>query len=168
MNLKYMKRGETTEQIRLFDWARKSLHVLPCLELMYHVPNEGKRTNGDILKAAGMKAGVPDVCLPVSRKGYHGLYIEMKYGKNTATAEQEDYMALLRQQGYKTAVCYGFEEAKTEILGYLQVLGKVPLEECINAPWINGKCEGVQIPGQRTINIQCRECPRKRKESNKR
>lgn len=119
MKIQNMKRGETTEQITLFNWAKNNESNFPCLKLMYHVPNEGKRTNGGILKAAGMKSGVPDVCLPVPRNGYHGLYMEMKYGKNRPTKEQESYMELLRQQGYKTAVCYGFESAKDEIVRYL-------------------------------------------------
>lgn len=55
MNLQNMKRGETTEQISLFNWAERNAHVLPCLSLMYHVPNEGKRTNGAVLKAMGFK-----------------------------------------------------------------------------------------------------------------
>ena len=67
MNLKNMKRGETTEQISLFKWAERNAHVLPCLSLMYHVPNEGKRTNGAVLKAMGLKTGVPDVVLPKSQ-----------------------------------------------------------------------------------------------------
>ena len=78
---------------------------------MYHVPNEGKRSNGGILKAAGLKSGVPDICLPVANNGFHGLYIELKFGKNKATKAQEEYMAMLNAQGYKTAVCYGAEEA---------------------------------------------------------
>jgi len=80
MNLQNMKRGETTEQISLFNWAERNAHVLPCLSLMYHVPNEGKRTNGAVLKAMGLKTGVPDVVLPVASHNFHGLYLEMKYG----------------------------------------------------------------------------------------
>lgn len=89
MNLKNMKRGETTEQISLFKWAERNAHVLPCLSLMYHVPNEGKRTNGAVLKAMGLKTGVPDVVLPVASHNFHGLYLEMKYGKNTPTKDQK-------------------------------------------------------------------------------
>lgn len=43
----------------------------------------------------------------------------MKFGKNNATKAQEEYMAMLNAQGYKTAVCYGAEEAGEEILAYL-------------------------------------------------
>lgn len=58
MKLQNMKRGETTEQITLFNWAENNKHILPCLSLMYHIPNEGKRTNGAVLKAMGLKSGV--------------------------------------------------------------------------------------------------------------
>ena len=111
MSIQNMKRSETTEQIALFNWAKRTESILPELALMYHVPNEGKRSNGGILKAAGLKSGVPDICLPVANNGFHGLYIELKFGKNKATKAQEEYMAMLNAQGYKTAVCYGAEEA---------------------------------------------------------
>ena len=113
MKLQNMKRGETTEQITLFNWAENNKHILPCLSLMYHIPNEGKRTNGAVLKAMGLKSGVPDVCLPVPSHNFNGLYLEMKYGQNKPTKDQEAFMAALRQQGYKTAVCYGADEAVT-------------------------------------------------------
>lgn len=163
MKLQNMKRGETTEQIALFNWAMRNTHVLPCLSLMYHVPNEGKRTNGQVLKAMGMKNGVPDVCLPVASHNFHGLYLEMKYGNNKPTKAQEEYMAALRQQGYKTVVCYGAEEAKTEIMDYLQDPERMPLAKCINAPWIDGMCDGVPMPGRMFAKEPCRGCEKHRK-----
>ena len=159
MRMQNMKKGETTEQMALFVWAGNNMHVLPCLSLMYHVPNEGKRTNGAVLKAMGLKSGVPDVCLPVASHNFHGLYLEMKYGRNKATPEQEAFMAGLRQQGYKTAVCHGAEEAKAEILDYLQEPGKMPLAKCLNAPWIDGKCDGVPM-GRMFCREHCRKCER--------
>ena len=159
MRMQNMKKGETTEQMALFMWAGNNTHVLPCLSLMYHVPNEGKRTNGAVLKAMGLKSGVPDVCLPVASHNFHGLYLEMKYGRNKATPEQEAFMAGLRQQGYKTAVCHGAEEAKAEILDYLQEPGKMPLAKCLNAPWIDGKCDGVPM-GRMFCREHCRKCER--------
>lgn len=143
MSMQNMKRSETTEQIALFNWAKRTESILPELALMYHVPNEGKRSNGGILKAAGLKSGVPDICLPVANNGFHGLYIELKFGKNKATKAQEEYMAMLNAQGYKTAVCYGAEEAGEEILAYLTEPGRMPKKACVNAPWINGKCDGI-------------------------
>ena len=159
MKMQNMKRSETTEQILLFKWAKNTESILPELALLYHVPNEGKRTNGAVLKAAGLKSGVPDICLPVPSNDFHGLYIELKYGSNKATGKQEDFMDGLRQQGYKAVVCYGADEARAEILRYLQKPGKTPLEKCIAAPWINGKCEG--RPVSRMFSREhCRMCER--------
>lgn len=158
MSIQNMKRSETTEQIALFNWAKRTESILPELALMYHVPNEGKRSNGGILKAAGLKSGVPDICLPVANNGFHGLYIELKFGKNKATKAQEEYMAMLNAQGYKTAVCYGAEEAREEILAYLTEPGRMPKKACVNAPWINGKCDGINLPSRMFSREECREC----------
>ena len=158
MSMKNMKRSETTEQIALFNWAKRTESILPELALMYHVPNEGKRSNGGILKAAGLKSGVPDICLPVANNGFHGLYIELKFGKNKATKAQEEYMAMLNAQGYKTAVCYGAEEAGEEILAYLTEPGRMPKKACVNAPWINVNCDGINLPSRMFSREECRGC----------
>ena len=54
----------------------------PELELMYAIPNGGKRHihTAVVLKQTGVKSGVPDIFLPV-RRGKHGLFIEMKRKK---------------------------------------------------------------------------------------
>ena len=147
MSIAKMKRSETTEQISLFAWAERNKEIIPELGLMYHVPNEGKRTNGGLLKMAGMKSGVPDICLPVARKDFHGLYIEMKFGLNKPTKDQKAYMELLQQQGYKTAVAYGYEEAREIIRNYLAKAPDFDLVNCEEAPKVFDKCEGPTIQG---------------------
>lgn len=117
----YNKTSEENEQIALFRWAEFAMNQHPELKLMYHIPNEGKRSKitGARLKAAGLKSGVPDICLPVARGGYIGLYIEMKAGKNKPTENQEKWLYALKGEGYFTAVCYGWEKAKEVIENYL-------------------------------------------------
>lgn len=105
-----------------------------------------------------IKSGVPDICLPVANNGFHGLYIELKFGKNKATKAQEEYMAMLNAQGYKTAVCYGAEKAGEEILAYLTEPGRMPKKACVNAPWINGKCDGINLPSRMFSREECRGC----------
>lgn len=75
---------ESQEQQRLFQWARMESGRFPELELLYHIPNEGKRSRatGRRMVAEGLKKGVPDICLPVARGGSHGLYIELKRTKD--------------------------------------------------------------------------------------
>lgn len=74
------------------------------------------------LKRQGVKAGVPDLCLPVARNGKHGLYVEMKWQNNKTTEKQDWWLEQLRQQGYETAVCWSAEEAMDTIAGYLGVM----------------------------------------------
>lgn len=117
-----LKRGEDTEQMGVIDWANWNTGRFPELKLLFHVPNGGKRNAAEAarFKAMGVKAGVPDLCLPVPMNGYAGLYIEMKYGKNKPTDTQEMWIRALRQQGYKVVVCYGGMEATKELETYLQ------------------------------------------------
>lgn len=125
MNIRYQKRSEATEQVRVMDWCRWHEARTPELALLYHVPNGGSRNQLEAanLKQQGVKAGVPDLFLPVARHDFHGLYIEMKYGKNKTTDKQEWWLEQLGQQGYKTAVCYGAEEAINMIADYLDIPG---------------------------------------------
>lgn len=66
-----------------------------------------------------MKAGIPDLHFPVARGVYHSLFIEMKAGKNKATAHQLKMMELLSQAGNYCVVCYGAKEAIEAIQSYL-------------------------------------------------
>lgn len=60
---------EAQEQMTLFSWAAMQSGKYPELNLLYHVPNGGSRHKAEAgrLRAEGVKAGVPDLCLPVAR-----------------------------------------------------------------------------------------------------
>ncbi len=147
MRLQNMKAGETTEQIKVFNWARSVEDIIPELRLLYHVPNEGKRSQGggQILKAAGLKSGVPDICLPVARRGFNSLYVEMKYGKNKTTEKQKEFMAALAAEGARTAVCYSAEEAREMIRWYLSPADGFNLVNCEHAFRTREGCEGIDV-----------------------
>tara|TARA_Y100000593_G_scaffold74079_1_gene136177 strand:- start:24 stop:395 length:372 start_codon:yes stop_codon:yes gene_type:complete len=112
---------EHSEQVALFNWAKRMESRHPQLALMFAIPNGGKRHIGTAkkLKASGAKAGVPDIFLPVPHGEKHGLWIELKVGKNKATTAQKMWLSNLASEGYETAVCYGFHEAMTTIVDYL-------------------------------------------------
>lgn len=120
---KYKKRSEATEQELLMDWCKLLENRYPELKLLYHIPNGGSRNAVEAanLKRQGVKAGVPDLCLPVARSGFHGLYIEMKYGKNKTTEKQNEWLEALKEQGYFTTVCYGAEDAERVLSSYLRI-----------------------------------------------
>jgi hypothetical protein len=113
---------EHQEQVALFAWADLQLAKYPELYDMYAIPNWfglGTKASGGKARAEGRKAGVPDVVLPVARYRYHGLYIEMKAPKGSATAAQLDWITRLRHRGYAARVCVGFESARETIETYL-------------------------------------------------
>lgn len=112
---------ESGHQEAIFSWCDYNRGKYPELALLYHVPNGGKRdaATARALKRQGVKAGVPDLVLPVARSGYHGLYIELKAGKNKPTELQKWWLEKLHDQGYFVMVCYGWEEAVQALSTYL-------------------------------------------------
>ena len=118
--------SEAQEQRALFQWAGYAEQQYPELKLLHHIPNGGKRDvrTAANLKREGVKAGVPDICLPVARGQYHGLYIELKTVKGKVQKNQKEWLNALNSEGYATKVCYGWLEAKEAIEKYLG-LGQV-------------------------------------------
>lgn len=115
--------SESVEQQWLFQWARAQEGAHPELRLLYHVPNEGKRsrTGGRRAVAEGLRSGVPDLCLPVARGGWHGLYIELKrQDGGRLTDAQRGWLEALSEEGYRAVLCHGFDEASEVILAYLR------------------------------------------------
>ena len=121
---------EHDEQAALFVWARTwanhGTHAIPALRTLHASLNGVKLTPGQAkkAKAAGMLAGAWDVFLPYpamwAGDQYGGLYIEMKYGRNGLTTEQELYREEVG--GYFVwRVCRTWDTAARTILAYLAV-----------------------------------------------
>lgn len=131
MNLRMEKRkqliskSEASEQATVFAWASWMSNRIPELGLLFHIPNGGSRNviEAAHLKAQGVKAGVSDLMLPVARGKYHGLFIEMKAGKNKPTEKQKDFLSAVQAQGYAGIVCYSAEQATEAITNYLELEG---------------------------------------------
>ena len=121
--MRSLKKTEHSEQVALFDWARENEARHLQLGLMFAIPNGGKRHigTGVKLKKEGVKSGVPDIFLGVPRNGKHGLFIELKVGKNKPSKNQLWWIHSLRAEGYAVEVCYGFLEAQTAIIDFLGI-----------------------------------------------
>lgn len=115
---------EMQHQQLVFKWAQQPSirSKYPELKLMFHIPNERNCTpvQGRQLKLAGVRSGVPDLELPVSRKGYTGLHIEMKTETGRLSDVQKWWIAELEKQGRKCCVCYGYKQAISAIEDYLK------------------------------------------------
>ena len=90
----------------------------PELKLLYHIPNGGKRSKSEAgrFKAEGVKSGVPDICLPVARGKYNGLYLELKKKHGGKLSDnQKSWIENLSREGYFAVVCAGWEESVKRI-----------------------------------------------------
>jgi VRR-NUC domain-containing protein len=120
---------ERRHQVALIKWVRSVKTAYPVLKLLYAVPNGGDRNLrvARKLKAEGVLAGVADLCLPAARRGYHGLYIEMKSEVGVATKEQKEFLRGVSGEGYCAVIAHGFDEAKTTLEWYIGATDHEPL-----------------------------------------
>jgi len=117
--------NETQEQIWLMRWSQPpSIRgQYPDLKLLYHIPNErSDKRQAAILKKMGVKRGVPDLCLPVPRGQFHGLYIEMKRTDGGRVSDDQLWWnEQLISNGYASVICNGWESGKEALLWYLNL-----------------------------------------------
>jgi len=75
-----------------------------------------------LLKKCGcLHPGWPDIQLPVSRCGYHGLFIEQKRSKGGKVSDdQRRVLKELLKHGNYACVCEGESATKRIILSYLK------------------------------------------------
>lgn len=115
-----MEEHEHNLQIACVRWFRLQYPK----HLIYAIPNGGRRNVAVAakLKAEGVLPGVPDLHIPVAKGGFHGLYVEMKAGKNKPTDTQRSVMRKLRDEGYRCEVCYSFDDFVKTIDDYIHGL----------------------------------------------
>lgn len=113
--------SEHHHQAALVKWAGIKAATDDRYRWLFAVPNAAKRSRrlAAIMKAEGLKAGVPDLIWPVASGEYHGMAIEMKYGRNKPTKAQYEWMAALKRLGWHVVVCYDWVEAAKEMEVYL-------------------------------------------------
>lgn len=117
---------EEVEQQEFVKWLDDN-----CI-IFYHIRNEGtfskRLINGKMLclegikfKRLGVKSGVPDICVPIARGGFHGLYIELKRldGGSGLSETQKVWINALSREGYKAVQANGHEAAIEVVKNYL-------------------------------------------------
>ncbi len=113
--------NEHYEQVRVIQWARFMEQEYPCLRWLHSVPNGGYRNQSvaKYMKAEGVKAGVSDLFLPVSRCKFSGIYIEMKVAPNRLTRNQQHFLSFAIDNGFAGVVCYSADSAIETLEKYL-------------------------------------------------
>lgn len=126
------KREEQSLQKLLIQLCSLYASRLQDLNRLFHIPNGGGRapTEAKILVGQGVRAGVPDLELPLVRpesmnivcpsRGYHRLYIEMKRPGEEPSEEQQGWIDWLRSEGNCVQVCQSVDAAWLIVLWYLR------------------------------------------------
>lgn len=81
---------------------------------VFHIPNGGLRHKSVAvhMKRLGVKAGVPDLFIPLPMGKFHGLFIEMKRTKGWQVSDsQKEWIIRLKKNGYAAYVCPGADSA---------------------------------------------------------
>ena len=117
---------ESWEQEQFFRWVRANQVAIPELELCHASLNGVKLSPklAEKMSRQGMRAGVPDIDLPVRRGEHTGLRIELKRVKGgRVSPDQLRFHTMLRHQGVRVEVCKGWVEAVDVIKNYLAIGG---------------------------------------------
>jgi hypothetical protein len=109
----YRRGPEESEMIAFFDYCRLKANDHPAYNLAFHIPNESKSSiqRRISLKRAGLKKGIPDICIPIAACGYHSLWIEMKVKPNRPSTEQKELIKELNANGHYASICWSAYEA---------------------------------------------------------
>ena len=116
------RESEHKEQVLLFQLLKANSGEYPDLAKAFAIPNGGQRHLfvAAKLKAEGVKAGSPDICLPVARCGFHGFWGEMKVGKNDLTEHQQQRFNQLSEDGYLCVVQWSAEAMLQSMIAYVK------------------------------------------------
>lgn len=112
---------EHQEQAAVIQWFQLAYPEIKTR--LFAVPNGANKSRASAARFAveGLRAGVPDLMLPIARHGFHGLFIEMKRLKGgRLSREQSDWLDFLGEQGYMAVVCCGSVAAIETLKEYLK------------------------------------------------
>lgn len=134
-------REEQIMQRAIIDWCRYAVtyNGRPITEWLHHVPNGGGRSavEAAIFKGLGVKAGVPDLCLPIRCGEYGALYIELKRpGSNKPPSDaQLEMHQRLREGGNRVEVARTLHDACRILIEYLKACaGRLEVRAEVPAP----------------------------------
>lgn len=108
---------------RMPDIVGKPSYEAPQLTRIFAIHNQG---HGDAIrgvkaKAEGVKAGVPDIFVPICVDHCAGLFIELKRPKQKIKDEskQDDWRQYLNSACYQSHECVGWEAAVERVKLYV-------------------------------------------------
>jgi len=128
---KRKRQTESSHQSEFIKWARMQAkhapETFPGLDLLHCIPNS-QRTEAERIRSAreGLIPGVSDIFLPVSRHGYHGLYLELKTKTGRLSKAQKSWIVNVRAQGYAAYKVVGYTGLRDAIKWYYGLTEEQP------------------------------------------
>jgi hypothetical protein len=117
------------EIVSLLDSIFRVKYKAYCIDLgdglvcpIYSHKNEGKVKIQQAMRAKrmGLKAGIPDLMLPIPKGDYNGLYIELKTQIGRVSKVQNKWLTYLQNQGYQAIVCRSVKDAVQAVANYME------------------------------------------------
>jgi hypothetical protein len=104
-----------------FKWL--ALAYPNAWNVTWATPNAARRSPqmAAMMKAEGLRSGVPDVFMAMPRGEYHGLFLEFKSHTGRLTENQTVYVINLRSMGYQVEVVRSFDEARLIVVKYMEL-----------------------------------------------
>lgn len=106
---------EHQEQVAFVKWFKSSFPDL----IIFSIPNDGKRTNGNRMVATGLMSGVADlqILLPNGKS----VFIEMKKEKGGKLSNSQlDFIDKAQNLGHTVIIGNGCKEASFKFLEFLK------------------------------------------------
>jgi hypothetical protein len=119
-----MSRFEDNLQIACVKWFHYQYpkHIITSFPagFVFAGSSDKRAITGKRMKDMGYLSGTPDLFIPTSKENYHGLFVELKVGKNKPNANQIEVMQKLKDNGFRCEVCYTIEGFIETVKDYLK------------------------------------------------
>jgi hypothetical protein len=118
---KVIRPSEHQIQSAFFKWLALAYPNANCVT--WATPNAARRSHqmAAIMKAEGLKSGVPDVFMAMPRGEYHGLFLEFKSHAGVISENQLIFCVNLRSMGYQVEIVRSLEEAMLKVIAYMEL-----------------------------------------------
>ena len=120
---KRSKKADVEHQLQVAEiaWTDMQGMFWPELTTIYAIVNQGNR--GDLghirMTSEGLKSGMPDLHLPVAKRGWNSLYIENKTLTGRVNKNQLTRMGILQKHGNLCYVIRAHRDFVTLLTWYL-------------------------------------------------
>jgi hypothetical protein len=113
-----MTKPEYELQCKVAQWL-----MLEYPKILFTIAPAGFITSAGIgmkAKRMGYRSGTPDILIFKPSGMFHGMFLELKCGKNDVSDAQKEFLEIAQGLNYYCCVAWDFETAKLNLTSYLE------------------------------------------------